>query len=271
MLKIAEQTIPPLTLTLFRTLSATAVMLVTVGLLMKRSLAPLRIHWGTFAFLGLLLSLFLVSISMAEERISASLGALMGCVAPIATFLITTLVMRWERFSWQRFSGTIMALLGMALFIGKESLSSGQSEWSGIAIIGCGYILYAINLIYAKFRGIDPFITATGTFIFATLFTAIFAFGLEQPLGISPSGESILAAAVIGIFSTGVAYMLLYYLTAQAGPVFASTSSYIFPIVTLLLGHLMLGEDLDMFRIAGMAITLTGAWLVNHNTQQGAT
>lgn len=264
LLEIAEQTIAPLTLTLFRTLSATAIMLFTVGVVMKRSLIPLFTYWQTFALLGLLLSLFLLSISLAEERITASASALLACIAPITAFLVTTLLLHWERFSWLRFSGTIVAMAGMVLFIGTDSLSSGHSQWIGVAIIACGYILYAINLMYAKYRAIDSFITATGTLLFAAIFTAVFAFSLEQPLAIKPSTESLLAATVVGVLSTGMAYLLLYYLTAAEGPVFAATSTYIFPIVTLLLAHAMLGEDLGLSHISGMAITLFGAWLVNH-------
>jgi drug/metabolite transporter (DMT)-like permease len=265
LLKIAEESIPPLTLTMLRALLATMVMFITVGLVMRRSLVPLRTYWKTFAFLGLLLSLFFTSISEAEESISASLGAVMVCIVPLVTFLITTLLMRWEKFSWQRFAGTIVALAGVVMFIGTESLSSGRSQWAGVSIIGGGYILYAVNLIVAKYRDLDPFLTATGTLLFATLFMALAAFGLEQPLAIEPSAKSLLAAAVVGIFSTGMTYLLLYYLVAYAGPVFAATSGYIIPIVTLLLGHFMLSESMDSAHMAGMALTLLGAWLVNRN------
>jgi drug/metabolite transporter (DMT)-like permease len=270
LLKIAEQSIPPLTLTMLRTLFAATVMLFSVALLMRRPLGPLRTYWRPFAIMGLLLSVFLVSISEAEEYISASLTAVLGCITPTATFLITTLIMRWEAFSWLRFAGTIIALVGVLLFIGVGSLAAGRSMWVGVAIMGSGYSLYAINLIYARFLNLDPFITATGTFLFAAFFMLCVAFGFEQPLATRPSLDSLLAALVVGVFCTAGTYLLLYYLIAHAGPVFAATSSYLFPIMALLLGHLMLNEDLDWSHAAGLAITLTGAWLINRNPAQAA-
>ena len=264
LVKIAEETIPPVTLTMLRALFATPVLLVVVGAGMRRSLLPLRTQWKTFALLGLLLSLFFISISEAEERISASLGALMACTTPGATFLVATLFLRWERFSWLRFSGTLVALGGVALFIGPHHLLSGESELAGVAIIAGGFVLYAVNMMVARSQNLDPFVTATGTLIVVTLFMAVGAFGLEKPLGIQPSTESLMAAIGVGIFSTGLAYVILYYLVAHAGAVFTSTFCYIMPLFAILVSHLTLGDDLDWTHIAGVAVTLAGAWLVNH-------
>ena len=268
LIKIAEETIPPVTLTMLRALFATSVLLIVVGAVMRRSLRPLRTHWKTFALLGLLLSLFFISLSEAEERISASLGALMACTVPSATFLIATLLLRWERFSWLRFSGTLVALGGVALFIGPHRLFSGESELEGVAIIAGGFLLYAVNMMYARSRNLDPFVTATGTLIVVSLFMAVAAFWLEQPLGIRPSAESWLAAIGVGILSTGLAYVLLYYLIAHAGAVFTSTFCYIMPLFAILVSHLALGDDLGWTHIAGISITLAGAWLVNRKPEE---
>jgi drug/metabolite transporter (DMT)-like permease len=268
LVKIAEETIPPVTLTMLRAFFAALLLLIVVGAGMRRSLLPLRTHWKTFALLGLLLSLFFISLSEAEERISASLGALMACTVPSATFLIATLFLRWERFSWLRSSGAVVALVGVALFIGPHRLFSERSELAGVAMISGGFVLYAANMMYARSRNLDPFVTATGTLMVVTLFMAVAAFGLEQPLSIRPSVESLMAAIGVGIFSTGLAYVILYYLVAHAGAVFTSTFCYLMPLFAILVSHLTLGDDLGWTHLAGVALTLAGAWLVNRNPEE---
>lgn len=268
LIKVAEQTIPPLTLTMLRTIAATAVMLFTVVVIRKDSLAPLRTYWRTFAFLGLLITLSFISSAVAEEHITASLGSLLGGMVPGATFLIATLILRWEKFSWLRFSGTVIALAGMAMFIGADSISAIDSESLSIAIISGGCIAYSVNLLYTNRLTLDPFIIGAGTFVFASFFTIAIAFSFEQPLAIRPSAESSLAAALVGFICTGLLYLVLYYLIVQAGAVFAASSKYISPIVTLLLSHVMLGEGMGVSRLAGMAITLIGASLVNYKPQE---
>jgi drug/metabolite transporter (DMT)-like permease len=183
-------------------------------------------------------------------------------------FLIATLILRWERFSWLRLSGTLVALVGVALFIGPQRLFSGESELAGVAIIAGGFVLYAVNMMYARSRNLDPFVTATGTLIVVTLFMAVAAFGMEQPHRIQPSAESLMAAIGVGIFSTGLAYVILYYLITHAGAVFTSTFCYIMPLFAILVSHVALGEELEWRHIAGMVITLAGAWLVNRKPEE---
>ena len=121
-IKIAEQTITPLTLAMLRAVLAALVLLCVVGIGMKRNLASLISQWKTYSILGVLLSLFFVSMPEAEERISANLSSLLTCLIPISTFLIATLVLRWERFTLARLAGAVLALAGVAMFIGVDRL-----------------------------------------------------------------------------------------------------------------------------------------------------
>ena len=58
LIKLSEQSFPPVTMTLIRTASAALFMAFVVGIVMKRSLTPLLSQWKAFAVLGLLFSTF---------------------------------------------------------------------------------------------------------------------------------------------------------------------------------------------------------------------
>ena len=73
LVKIVEQTITPLTLAMLRAMLA-ALVLVVVGVVMKKDLSLLISQWRTYATLGLILGVFFVSIAEAEEYITASLS-----------------------------------------------------------------------------------------------------------------------------------------------------------------------------------------------------
>ena len=78
-----------------------------------------------------------------------------------------------------------------------------------------------------------------------------------------PSKESVLATLAIGVFSTGLTYVMLQYVIANAGVIFASTSGYFIPISAILASYFLVGETIGWSQVAGMGMTLVGAWLVN--------
>ena len=158
LVKIAEESVTPLTLALSRSVLAATLLLFVVGIVMKRDLTPLIAEWRTYAVLGALMSVFFVSITKSEEYISASLASLLTCLIPISTFLISTLVMHWERFTLPRLGGAIIALAGVAMFIGVEKIQFDQSQLTGVGIIALGYIVYSIYITRSRACQLDPFL-----------------------------------------------------------------------------------------------------------------
>jgi len=273
LVKIAEQTITPLTLAMSRAMLA-ALVLVVVGVVMKKDLSLLISQWRTYATLGLILGVFFVSIAEAEEYISASLGSLLTCLIPISTFLIATLVLRWERFTFARLGGSVIALSGVAMFIGVQKIQFDRSQLTGVGIICCGYIIYSIYLIYSRASKLDPLLAATGTMVYVSLLLSVAAFTLEQPLELHPGKEALMAMLAIGVLSTGLAYMLLQYLVANAGAVFTATSGYFIPVFAILASYFLVGETVNGMQVVGLGMTLVGAWLVNRrpsSTEDGTT
>lgn len=263
LVKIIEPSVTPLTLAMLRAVFAAVVMLFVVGFVMRRDLTLLISQWRTYATLGIILSVFFVSITEAEEYITANLASLFTCVIPISTFLIATLVLRWERFSFARLAGSVIALGGVAMFIGLEKIQFDQSQITGIAIMTSGYIIYAIYLLYSRASKLDPFLAATGTMVYVSLILGVAAFTLEQPLALTPSKEAIVSILAIGLLSTGLVYMLLQYLISNAGAVFAATTGYFIPIFAIVASFLLVGETISLWQIGGLGMTLVGAWLVN--------
>ena len=263
LIEIAEQFIGPLTLAMSRAVLAAIVLLVIVGWGMKRDLTPLLSQWRAFTILGALLSMFFVSIPEAEERIPANLSSLLTCVIPISTFLIVTLVLNWDRFALSGLLGSILALSGVAMFIGLEKIEFGNSQLWGVGMIVAGYFIYAIFLIYSRACQFDPFVATTGTMVYVSVILAVVAFTLEQPLELRAGRDAVLATLVIGVFSTGLAYAVLNYLITNAGVIFASTSGYFIPVFGIMIGYFIVDEPITWLQLVGLGMTLAGAWLVN--------
>lgn len=265
LVKIAEQSLTPLAIAMTRAVLAALVLLFVTGVVMKRDLSLLISQWRTYGTLGILLGVFFVSIAEAEEYITASLSSLLTCLIPISTFLIATLILRWERFTFPRLGGSALALAGVAMFIGVEKVQFDHSQLLGLSIIAGGYIIYAAYVLYSRASKLDPFLAATGTMVYVSLILSVAAFTLEQPLELHPGKEALMVMLAIGVLSTGLAYILLQYLIANAGAVFAATSGYFIPVFAILASYFLVGETFNWLQLVGLCVTLVGAWLVNRN------
>ena len=72
---------------------------------------------------------------------------------------------------------------------------------------------------------------------------------------------AVLAVVVLGVFGTGFAFALNYRLIADEGATQAATVGYLLPVVSVLLGALVLDENLHPRVIAGMVVVLGGVAL----------
>ena len=62
---------------------------------------------------------------------------------------------------------------------------------------------------------------------------------------------------------TGLAYVLQFDVVRGAGALVGSTITYLIPVVSVLLGVLVLRESLGPWQVAGFVVVLAAAWVVN--------
>ena len=83
-----------------------------------------------------------------------------------------------------------------------------------------------------------------------------------MPAGLSSSPHvtvlSVVAVVVLGVFGTGVTFHLNYRLIADEGPTTAATVGYLLPVVSVVLGAVVLGEEIGPRVVAGMVVVLMG-------------
>jgi len=67
----------------------------------------------------------------------------------------------------------------------------------------------------------------------------------------------------LGLLGTGLAYIIYYYIVENLGAIKASSATYIPPLVALLIGSLIVGEDIKFMDYLGTLLIFTGVFLIN--------
>ena len=75
----------------------------------------------------------------------------------------------------------------------------------------------------------------------------------------------VLSLVALGVLSTGIAYVLNYRLIQDEGPMAASMTNYLTPVVAVLLGAAVVDERLRWNLIVGTAMVLLGVWIAERN------
>ena len=84
--------------------------------------------------------------------------------------------------------------------------------------------------------------------------------GMPGPL---PSSNVVASVVTLGVVCTAAAFMLLFALVGEVGPVRATTITYLNPAVAVVAGALVLGEPVTVWTVIGFVLVVTGSYLVN--------
>ena len=108
----------------------------------------------------------------------------------------------------------------------------------------------------------------SGSFLIASCAAIVIALFAEGPPSIVIYDISFISVAIMGIFSTAMASIVMFNLNKIAGPTFVSLTHYILPIYVVVLGTLVLKETLGFYQILGMFIIIFGIIITRVGSKQ---
>jgi drug/metabolite transporter (DMT)-like permease len=93
------------------------------------------------------------------------------------------------------------------------------------------------------------------------------SFVVEQPWNLSPRLDSTLSLIYLGVFSTGIAWLLRFYILVHNGLVFQSQVAYLIPIFGIILGFLILNETITPKVIIAVLAVVVGIYFVKRGSK----
>ena len=167
----------------------------------------------------------------------------------------------------------LFGIAGTAVMIGPGLIAGlGGPVWAKFALIGAS-VSYAVALLVARrLRGLPPTVVATGQLTVSTLVMIPVALLAGGTAGLVGTSTHVWAAVLgLALLSTSFAYLLYFVIIARAGATNASLVTLIVPVSAILLGALFLGERLEQFDFAGMALIAIGLVTIDGRLVTAAT
>ncbi|MDZ7926053.1 MAG: DMT family transporter [Agrobacterium sp.] len=259
---IAVKELPPVTIVTLRvSLAATALLIVCriMGLHLPRQWAV----WRAFFGMGLLNNIIpFCLIVWGQTHIASGLASILNATTPLFTVIVAHFLTADEKMTGNKLAGVLIGFVGVATMIGPAAFGGAISGlWGQIAILGAA-ISYSFAGIFGrrfKAMGVPPLMTATGQISSSTLMLIPAALLLDKPWTLAmPSLGTWGALIGIALLSTALAYLIFFRILATAGATNLALVTFLIPVSAILLGSLILGEQLEIKHFAGMAMIAAG-------------
>lgn len=239
-----------------------AVFLVLIGF---KSLSKIPAHKWKYIALTSLFGTFIPAylFAIAQTEIDSSVSSILNSLTPLNTLILGALVFGLQ-FKRNQIFGILIGLLGSSLLILNGAMHHPEQNYYYAILVLIASICYAVNvnLIKKYLHDLSPLSITTGNFmvLFFPAFIILFFSGFFEIVHDVKVQESIMFIMILGVVGTGIANILFFKLIQMSSPVFATSVTYLIPVVAFCWG-LLDNEMLTSVQFFGAFIILIGVYL----------
>ncbi len=212
-------------------------------------------------------------ITWGMQHVSSGLASVIGSLTPVVVVLINLSWRGAERLNALIIGGVLLGFGGLGLIF-RHGWADFMNPDYRLGILGCfaSCFSWSLGTVMSK-RWNDPRVSPmlnAGLQISAgglggLMMSALF----DASHHIHHTAESWFAVAYLATIGSALAFTLYLFALQHLSAAVSSLYTYINPVVAILLGWLVLGEQLSGWEVAGMAVTIMGVWLVNQGYRKG--
>lgn len=233
----------------------------------KLSILRERSNWTALAIVGFCGNFFPAFLfTYAETGISSGFAGMLNSFTPVFSLVIGYFIFQ-TALGTAQVTGIIIGTIGIIwlVFAGKNASLSG--DWSHISAIVLATLFYAISLNTIKHRLAHLKATEVSSLAFFILLPfSLFAnwqFDTLNTFQLHPEGkEAFKWIAILAILGTAIAVILFSRLIQLTSAVFASSVTYLIPIVAVIIGFYH-NETIRFNQFLAMLVILSGVYIAN--------
>ncbi len=272
LIKVALATIPPITLMAVRVTLAALFLLVVMRVRGEHLPTDGRSWRDLFVQSLLNSSVAWLVLAWGAQYVPSGMAGVLNSTSPLFVFLLTAFSSNASSSnakSLLKIAGVVLGFVGVLLVVGVDSLRGlGQQTLAQAAVLFGAFLYACAALNGRRLAHLSPLVTATGTMLWAAVSLVPLSLSLEQPWTLAPSSTSLSAAATLAILCTGIALIIYFRLMHTLGAMGVASQSYLRAGVSVLLGLIVLGEQLSATVLIGLVITIFGVALINWPARQ---
>ena len=267
-IKIATYSYGPLSIAFLRSFFATFP-LILICYLNKIKIEAFSKDWYWFASIGiinLVIPFFLIAYGV--QKVQSNLAAILMASTPLTAVILAHFFTKNEKINLIKALGILLGFSGIVFLFSDEILINKNNFLSAFLILfgSCFYViggLLTLKISKKKNENVTASIV-----IWATLILFPICMFVEQPWNLSPRLDSTISLVYLGVISTGIAWLLRFYILKNNGLVFQAQVAYLIPIFGVILGFIFLKEEITPKVLLSLVAVILGIYLVKRSNSK---
>ena len=262
---VALKQLPPLTVVFLRVAIAATILLPLLWahrISLPRSFAD----WKPFAAVALFNNVLPFSLNVTGQTfVGSGLASILNATTPLFTVVVMATAGE-EKLHARRIAGVVAGLIGVVILHGGGFDGFGGGQGIGILLCLAGAFSYGLSALVARrLLSNSPALgTATFQLLASTAMMIVVAGFVERPWQLPmPSASTWLAVIGLAALSTALAYIVFFQILRRSGATNVMLVTLLVPVTAILLGYLVLGEQISSREIFGALVIGSALLLID--------
>ena len=270
-IKIATYSYGPVTIAFLRILFG-SIPVVLLCLYKKIKIEAFSKDWYWFAAIGLInlvIPFFLIAYGV--QSVQSNLAAILMASTPLSATVLAHIFTENEKINLTKVIGVLVGFSGI-VFLFSDNILINESNFLSAILILIGSTFYVIGgLLTIKISNKKNENVTASILIWATIFLIPITAYTEQPWNLNPSLNSTISVIYLGIFATGLAWLLRFKILINNGLVFQAQVAYLIPIFGIILGYIFLNELITPKVLIAVLAVIVGIYFVKKSNSNKTT
>ncbi|HJZ63673.1 MAG TPA: EamA family transporter [Candidatus Acidoferrum sp.] len=265
-IRYAVETIPPLYTAGLRHLVAGTILLIWA---LAKGQRPTPAQLRASLIIGFFF--FLIghgTLHWAETLVPSGLASLLIATEPIWVFLAASTAEKKWHMNSPLLAGVVLGLAGVALLLGRDTLSSKPGMFVGALACLAGAISWSVGIIYSRRSHLSgsPLLLSALSLLSGSALLLTTGTLLGEAHGFTFSqvtSRSWLALLYLILFGSVIAFTAYNWLMEHYPPTFVATHTYVNPVIAVFLGWWLAGEKVTINVAIAAAFVVVAVFLVD--------
>ena len=260
-IKLGLEDLPPLTFAGIRFVISCAILFPLVWV-RHLTLPKTRSDWFLVIGTGVMsFSLNYGLVFWAEQYITSGLVALLQAMLPAFGLILAHIHVPAERMTWVKIAGVVLGVFGVGVVFSNQLAISGRLALAGCVamVLSAFFAAYSNVLVKTHGKNLNPAVLAAFQMLFGLVPLLLYGLTFEgNPLRLRWTPLALVCLLYLAVVGTVIAFLMYYWLIQKMDVTKTMLISLVTPVVAVILGMLVLDEQLSWRTLVGGAMIMAG-------------